>query len=67
LKRINAVVVSLSSFITPIIAVLLGWIFLGEKLSGQVLFGSVFVLMGILFGNFKLLKKYYLSRRERNA
>jgi len=62
LKRINAVILSLSSFVTPIIAIILGWIILGEKLSEQVLLGTLFVLMGILFGNFKAIKKYYLSR-----
>jgi drug/metabolite transporter (DMT)-like permease len=63
LKRINAVILSLSSFITPIIAVLLGWLILNEKLSEKVLIGSLFVLMGILFGNLKGLKKYYFARK----
>ncbi len=67
LKRINVVVLSLSSFITPIIAILLGWFFLNEKLSDKVLLGSVLVLMGILFGNFSELKKYYLCKRISNA
>lgn len=63
LKRINAVLLSLSSFITPIIAVLLGWIFLNEQLSQQVLLGTLFVLMGILFGNFNALKKSLLQKK----
>jgi drug/metabolite transporter (DMT)-like permease len=63
LQRINAVILSLSSFITPIIAVILGWFFLDEKLSQQVLLGTLLVLMGILFGNFNALKKSYLSRK----
>lgn len=63
LQRINAVVLSLSSFITPIIAVVLGWIFLSEELSNQVLLGTLFVLIGILFGNIKGLKKIYLSKK----
>lgn len=63
LKRINAVIVSLSSFITPIIALILGWVILNEKLSQQVLIGSLLVLMGILFGNLKGLKKSYLKKR----
>ncbi len=61
LKRMNVVVLSLSSFITPIIAILLGWIILNEKLSGKVLFGSLLVLMGILFANFKGLKNYIFA------
>jgi drug/metabolite transporter (DMT)-like permease len=63
LQRINAVILSLSSFITPIIAVLLGWIFLDEILSQQVLVGTLFVLIGILFGNIKGLKKIYRSKK----
>jgi drug/metabolite transporter (DMT)-like permease len=63
LQRINAVILSLSSFITPIIAVLLGWIFLDEILSQQVLVGTLFVLIGILFGNFRGLKKIYRSKK----
>jgi drug/metabolite transporter (DMT)-like permease len=57
LKRINAVILSLSSFITPIIAIILGWIFLDEILSEQTILGTLLVLMGILFGNLKPLKK----------
>ena len=63
LKRINAVILSLSSFVTPIIAVILGWIILDEKLSEKVLIGTLFVLIGILFGNLKGFKKYYLARK----
>lgn len=64
LKRMNIVILSLSSFITPIVAVILGWIILGEKLTFQALFGSGLVLMGILFANFRALKKYISTRKE---
>lgn len=62
LKRINVVMLSLSAFITPIIAVILGWIVLNENFSLQTLVGSSFVLIGILFANFHGLKNYYLSK-----
>jgi drug/metabolite transporter (DMT)-like permease len=62
LKRINLVILSLSSFITPIIAVFLGWLIFSESLTIRDLMGSSFVLIGILFANFRGLKKYYLSR-----
>jgi len=62
LKRINAVIISLSSFITPIIAVLLGWIILDESLSLRDLMGSSCVLIGILFANLKGLKNYYILK-----
>lgn len=59
MKRINVVILSLSTFITPIVAVLLGWIFLSESFSSQTLLGSGLVLVGILFANFSGLKNYF--------
>ena len=64
LKRINIVVLSLTSFITPIVAVMLGWIVLNEKLSFQAIIGSSLVLIGILFANFRQLKKFYYSKMK---
>ena len=66
LQRMNVVILSLSSFITPIIAIFLGWIILGEEFSEKVLFGSVLVLIGILFANFKGLKNYIFSNNGNN-
>jgi drug/metabolite transporter (DMT)-like permease len=60
LKRINVIILSLISFITPIIALFLGWIIYNEQLSFNQLMGSLLVLLGILwtnFGNFIKLKK----------
>ena len=65
MQRISVVILSLSTFVTPIIAVFLGWIILHEKLSTLTLLGSSFVLIGILFANFRGLKNYYLSRRNK--
>lgn len=66
LKRVNIVILSLSSFITPIVAVILGWLVLTEQFSLQTLVGSGFVLIGIIFANFRGLKNYYISRRNIN-
>jgi len=62
LKRMNVVILSLSSFITPIIAVILGWIFLDEVLDQNTLVGSLLVLIGVLFANFNGVKNYYYSK-----
>jgi drug/metabolite transporter (DMT)-like permease len=62
LKRMNVVILSLSAFITPIVALLLGWIILSEKLSVQALVGSSLVLIGILFANFRGLLNYYKQK-----
>lgn len=59
LKRMNIVILSLSTFITPIVAVLLGWIILSEEFTLQALAGSSMVLIGILFANFRGLINYY--------
>ncbi|MBU2493585.1 MAG: EamA family transporter [Bacteroidetes bacterium] len=65
MQRISVVILSLSTFITPIIAVFLGWFILHEKLSALTLLGSSLVLIGILFANFRGLKNYFLSRHKK--
>jgi len=62
LKRVNVVILSFNTFITPIIAVILGWLVLDEKLSSRVLIGSSLVLIGILFANLRSLKNYYSKK-----
>lgn len=53
LKRVEAVYLSLISFITPIVAVILGAIILDEKLDPNVFVGAGFVLVGLLVANGK--------------
>lgn len=55
LKRIDAVYLSLTSFINPIVAVILGAILLDERLASTVLAGATLVLTGILISNGKVL------------
>jgi drug/metabolite transporter (DMT)-like permease len=57
LKRVQVVLLSLTSFITPIIAVLLGAIVLQETVSPQIFLGSALVLMGIISANFPELRR----------
>ncbi len=59
MKKINVVILSLTAFITPIVALFLGWLILDEELSANVLFGSGMVLLGILIANFRALKNYF--------
>lgn len=59
LKRVSVVLLSLIAFITPIVALIIGWIFFDEKLSQRVLFGSMLVLVGLLFANLGSLRKFY--------
>ncbi|MDE3058171.1 MAG: EamA family transporter [Bacteroidota bacterium] len=60
LKRVEAVILSLTSFITPVIAVILGVIILSEELSSRVLIGAAIVLAGILLANGNELRKFML-------
>jgi len=53
LKRIQAVYLSLTSFINPIVAVILGAVVLDETLGGSVAAGAAMVLAGILLANGK--------------
>jgi drug/metabolite transporter (DMT)-like permease len=55
LKRIAAVYLSLTSFINPIVAVILGAVVLGERLPPSVFGGAALVLLGILTANGKEL------------
>ncbi len=70
LKRVSVILLSLIAFITPVIALIIGWIFFQEKLSNRVLFGSILVLIGLLFANFISFKKmwgYKLIKSESSS
>ncbi len=58
LKRVNVVVLSMIAFITPIVALLLGWIFYDERLSFNHFLGTIFVLSGLLIANLGNLRKF---------
>jgi len=59
LKKISIILLSLTAFITPIIALGIGWIFLDETLMTNQIYGSFFVLAGLLTANLSSLKKKY--------
>lgn len=68
LKRINIVILALNSFITPIIAIFLGWLVLNETLEKNSLYGSLFVLAGLLLSNLSgILKFIKTSKRFNNG
>ncbi|MEJ2495657.1 MAG: EamA family transporter, partial [Ignavibacteriaceae bacterium] len=52
LKRINIVILALIAFITPIVALILGYFFYNEDLSMRHFIGSLLVLIGLLSANF---------------
>ena len=51
MKKINVVLLSLIAFVTPIIALILGWIFYNESLTTEHIIGSILVLGGLLLAN----------------
>jgi drug/metabolite transporter (DMT)-like permease len=48
-KHVEAVILSLSAFITPVIAVLVGVYFMREEFTGNMYIGSLLVLLGVGF------------------
>jgi drug/metabolite transporter (DMT)-like permease len=63
LKRIDAVYLSLSSFINPLIAVFIGSVALNERLSPTVFVGAVLVLVGMLTANGKAIYEKITNRQ----
>jgi len=62
LKKINIVLLSLIAFITPIVALFLGWIFYNETLSVRHFMGSIMVLIGLLIANTGNVKRLNLRK-----
>jgi len=54
--------VSIYAYINPILAVLLGWLVLGEKLNSHVAFGTIITLAGVYLVNFEFRKQSVLSK-----
>jgi len=55
LQRLEAVILSLSALITPVLAIILGAIVLGEVLGSRVFLGAALVFAGVLITNFGAL------------
>lgn len=57
IKRINLVILSLLAFITPIVALVLGYLFYSEELSTRHFIGAALVLTGVIWANLDNLLK----------
>jgi probable blue pigment (indigoidine) exporter len=57
ISRLSPVAVSALSLLSPVTAVLLGWIILGQKIQGLALVGLVVVLLSVLSIQRALTKK----------
>ncbi|MFH1892940.1 MAG: EamA family transporter [Candidatus Zixiibacteriota bacterium] len=51
LSRMNAVTLSLVGFVTPIVALFLGWLILDESITVRLGFGIALVLVGVWFAS----------------
>jgi drug/metabolite transporter (DMT)-like permease len=51
LKRLNVVILSLMAFITPVVALVLGWLIMDESLTANDFTGSLLVLSGLIVAN----------------
>ncbi|MBI3003871.1 MAG: EamA family transporter [Ignavibacteriales bacterium] len=63
-KHVQAVLLSLTAFVTPIIAIIIGSYALQERLATEVLLGASMVLTGILFANAPGIKRLLLPARS---
>ncbi len=67
LKRVEVVLLSLTSFVTPLIAILLGVFILGEHVSPQLFGGAALVFLGIASAHLTelraLVRRYFTADR----
>jgi drug/metabolite transporter (DMT)-like permease len=67
IKRVNLVILSLIAFITPIVALILGYLFYGEELSTNHFLGAALVLTGVFWANLGNLLKLRKGTILQNA
>lgn len=63
-KHVNPVLLSLTAFVTPVIAVSLGAVVLDEHLGQRVLLGSLLILSGVLFANVSGVRSMMKKKEE---
>ncbi len=67
LKRMQAVILSFSSYITPILAIIFGNIFLSETLSRHVVLGALLVLGGLTVVNIESVRDMFATRKRQDT
>lgn len=61
IREENVTVLSSSSFAIPMVAVILGWVFLGESVDSAALIGILMILSGVYFVNRPTRKEVFSS------
>jgi len=64
IKHVEAVILSLSAFITPVIAVFIGVNIMGEAFTATIYLGSAIVLIGIAVANISDIVNVYRRKNE---
>lgn len=67
LKRLPATLVSIHAYINPIVAILLGSLFMGEKLSLFIIFGTLLTLTGVYLVNNSFRRKIRFNLQKVSA
>jgi len=67
IKRIDVTVLSYQNFIIPVLAVVMGWIFLGEKITMRVAVGAGCIVAGIALATLRTRLGGITTRLEHDA
>ena len=62
LKRVEVVLLSLTAFVTPLVAVVLGVLILNEKISAELFAGAMLVFTGIATANANEIRAFVRNR-----
>lgn len=62
MKKVNVVILSLIAFITPMVALFLGWLIYNENLTRENIIGAIMVLIGLLIANLQSILKPKIIR-----
>ncbi len=66
-KKIEAVLLSFTAFITPVVAIYLGITFGNESVSTEIYLGTSLVLLGMLIANFQDVLKLFKPKNVNNS
>jgi drug/metabolite transporter (DMT)-like permease len=61
IKRIDVTVLSYQTFVIPVFAVLIGWIFLKETVTIRVIAGAALILAGIALATLRNNRRRFAS------
>ncbi len=67
LKQISVVKVSFLTFITPITASIIGWLFLNETITSKEIIGCLIIFSGIFLYDFKKYMTFIKNRKKLNG